>query len=159
MKFFWAILLAIAILSATGAGTYVYFGSGKAAAAEGAGHGSNHSLKGNKRKSDDSFEFVEISPLMFPVIDKNGSHQMISLVVAVEVRDQHSAEMVTRLTPRLNDAYIQNLYGYLNNYVTMNGGPIHIGELKKRLRGVTADVIGKDSFNDVLLQVVQQRPI
>jgi flagellar basal body-associated protein FliL len=142
----------IAALLGGGGVVYIYFGGSNAAHAADASHGSSGKTKGG-------MEFVEISPLVFPLINDNGAHQMISLVVSIEVNSKEAAENITRLTPRLNDAYIQSLYGFLNRHVASRGGIIEINEVKKRLNEVTSKVVGNDGFNDVLLQVVQQHPI
>ncbi len=154
------LLLMISIMSAfllsAGVITYTFFGNNTAIAAESGGHPAK---SGKHGKNDNQFQFVEITPLMFPLIDRNGTNQIITLVVSIEVKNSEGAEKVTLLTPRLNDAYIQDLYGYLSQYAKMNGGRVEISEVKKRLNRVTARVIGEEHFNDVLLQVVQQRPI
>ncbi len=41
----------------------------------------------------------------------------------------------------------------------MEGGVIQVGYIKARLNKVTAKVMGQDRVRDVLLQVVQQRPV
>ncbi len=150
------ILILAVTLGLCGAGAFYFFGGGNSAVAADNTHGSSGKTKPNAK---DQFEFVEISPLVFPLIDINGAHQIVSLVISIEVKDHEGAEMVNRLTPRLNDAYIQDLYGYLSRNARMHGGIIEVQEVKKRLHHVTSRVIGDNYINDVLLQVVQQRPI
>ncbi len=128
----------------------IYFTGSEAAFAAGGG--------GSKKDGED-FQFVEISPLVFPVVNDNGAYQMISLVVSIEVKDSHDADKIARMTPRLNDAYIQSLYGYLSKETNFENGTIKVKEVKKRLNEITEKVIGGGNFNDVLLQVVQQHPI
>ena len=69
------------------------------------------------------------------------------------------AAAVQSLTPRLNDAYIQDMYGILSDQAALKGGVIQVGMIKSRLNKISAEVLGEDIVSDVLLQVVQQRPI
>lgn len=104
-------------------------------------------------------EFVELDPLILPIVTKNGVTQVISLVVALEIEVGGSSESVKLLKPRLKDAYIQDMYGALNDRGAMHGGVVRVDVLKKRLNEITAKVLGEGTVREVLLQVVQQRPI
>ena len=67
--------------------------------------------------------------------------------------------MVEHLKPKIKDAFIQDMYGVLNRHAALKGGVIQVGVLKERLNKMSAKVLGEDKVYDVLLQVVQQRPI
>lgn len=162
-------VVALLMLGGGGAGAYFYFSqpaeasAGEAAADEIAkghdekakdakgGHGGGHGTGGT--------EFVELDPLVLPVIDNRGVTQTVSLVIALEVGTLEKVDQVKKLTPRLKDAYIQDMYGVLNNHAALKGGVVQVGAIKERLNKITADVLGEDMVDDVLLQVVQQRPI
>lgn len=103
--------------------------------------------------------YVELHPLILPIIDDNGISQTISLVVSVEVVDQAAADKVKNLQPRLHDAFIQDMYGALNRRAVMNGGVIEVSKIKERLNRVSASVVGENTIKDVLLQVVRQRGV
>lgn len=104
-------------------------------------------------------EYVELQPLVLPIIDGNGISQSISLVVAIEVKNSSDAQKVKNIAPKLQDAYIQDMYGVLNKSINFNkGGAIQVKGLKERLNLVTKNVAGDIAY-DVLLQVVQQRPL
>lgn len=103
--------------------------------------------------------FVELHPLILPIIDDNGISQTVSLVVSVEVVDQAAADKVKNLQPRLHDAFIQDMYGALNRRAVMNGGVIEVSKIKERLNRVSASVVGENTIKDVLLQVVRQRGV
>ena len=107
--------------------------------------------------SNGSF-FVKLDPLQLPIIDEDGVQQVVSMVVAIEVDGSHAAR-VKKISPRLTDAYIQNMYGILNRHSALKGGVIQVGIIKERLNRVTSEVLGADVGAQVLLQVVQQRPI
>ncbi len=106
-----------------------------------------------------NYEFVELDPLILPIIDQNGFSQTVSMIVAIEVRSTFHSQFVNSVQPKIKDAFIQEMYGYLNKETALNpGGAIKVKYLKERLNKVTLELLGPDIVNDVLLTVVQQRP-
>ena len=103
--------------------------------------------------------FIEMRPLVLPIVDRNGVSQVVSLVVSLEVSDAATKAEVEKLSPRLLDAFIQDMYGALSKQAAMEGGMVQVGYIKSRLNRVSAEVLGKDKVKDVLLQVLQQRPV
>lgn len=103
--------------------------------------------------------FVQLDPLILPIVDQNGVTQTISLVLSVEVADQAAADRVKHMQPRLKDAYIQDMYGVLSRKAAMNGGVIEVGKIKARLNAISQKVMGEGAIQDVLLQVVVQRRV
>jgi len=112
-------------------------------------------------KKEDSGEgqYVKMQPLLLPIIDEDGVQQVVSMVVAIEVMGSVNADKVKAMKPKLADAYIQNMYGILNKHAALKGGVIQVKMIKAKLNSITTDIIGHDIESDVLLQVVQQRPI
>jgi flagellar FliL protein len=101
--------------------------------------------------------FVELKPLVLPLLDQNGVSQIISIVVSLEMDTPEKAAEVELMKPRLTDAYIQGMYGVLSSKSVMEGGVLQVGYIKNRLNTITSKVMGEDKVKDVLLQVVQQR--
>lgn len=152
-------LVALFVLGGGAAGGYFYFmKSAEAAPTEGE-HGDEHAKKEKKKSHNDHYEFVELDPLILPIIDENGVSQTVSLVVAIEVADAATAAKVEGMSPRLTDAFIQDMYGVLNKQAALKGGVIQVGVLKEKLNKASHRILGDDVVQDVLLQVVQQRPI
>lgn len=149
---------ALLVLGGGGAGAYFYFmNQAEASAPEGEEH---EVAKEEAHEVDRShYEYVELDPLILPIVDNSGVSQVVSMVVALEVVDAASADKVKKLAPKIKDAYIQDLYGMLNEHAALRGGVIQVGYIKKRLNKISVDVIGEEGFSDVLLQVVQQRPL
>jgi flagellar FliL protein len=150
------ILIALLILGGGGAGAYFYFYQ-PAEASAGA-----EVAKAEKKaeKKHEETAFVEMDPLILPIIDKDGVTQTVSLVIALEVADKNAVKEVEHMAPKLKDAYIQDMYGVLNKHAALKGGVIQVGTIKKRLNQISDEVMGEeDIVHDVLLQVVQQRPI
>ncbi|MAM33960.1 MAG: flagellar basal body-associated FliL family protein [Micavibrio sp.] len=143
------------ILAMLGGGAFAYFNfNGEAVASIPDGKEAKASGHDNANLS-----FVELDPLILPIVDKSGVSQVVSMVIALEVHDAESAALVERLAPKLKDAYIQDLYGVLNYKAALQGGVIQVGEVKKRLNAISIAVLGEDVVTDVLLQVVSQRPV
>lgn len=162
MKKIMIVVVALLFLGGGGVGAYLYFTKpAEAATAEGeAGDKATKVAQKEKKDVDKSkYVFVELDPLILPIIDEGGVTQTVSLVIAIEVADDKIAANVTGQAPRLKDAYIQDMYGALNKKSALKDGVIQVNMLKERLNKVSAQVLGDDVVQDVLLQVVQQRPV
>ena len=114
--------------------------------------------KSAKEKNKD-LKFVRLEPMILPIIDNVGVSQVVTLVVALEVNGSEAEAKAQMMAPRLKDAFIQDMYGVLNRKASLEGGVIKVDQLKARLNRATTKVLGEDAVNDVLLQVVQQKPI
>lgn len=102
--------------------------------------------------------FVKLDPLLLPIIDEDGIQQVVSMVVSIEVNSDNASK-VKLYSPRLTDAYIQDMYGVLNRHAALKDGIIQVRMIKERLNKVTGEILGHDIEAEVLLQLVQQRPI
>ncbi len=167
------LVIVLLVLGGGGGGAYYYFVMMPAAAQAAAEGGEGHEEGGEQAKKEDAHgeegadghgekshaEFVELDPLILPIVDNDGVSQVVSLVVAIEVADPTSKDKVKAMSPKLKDAYIQDMYGMLNQHAAMKGGIVQVAMIKQRLNEVTNSVLGDDVAQDVLLQVVQQRPI
>lgn len=108
---------------------------------------------------DDGMRFVRLDPLTLPIIDGDGVSQMVSLVIVLEVDDLDKVSKIKKYTPKLKDAYIQNMYGILNRKATIENGVLKVSSIKNKISKVTHEVMGEGYVNAVLLETVQQRPI
>ncbi|MAH06131.1 MAG: flagellar basal body-associated FliL family protein [Pseudomonadota bacterium] len=125
---------------------------------EGAAKEAKHAKK-KKGHGDEAIEFVQLDPLILPIVDRNGLSQVVSIVVALEVDSKEDAEKVKMLQPKIKDAFISEMYGVIHNPAGLQEGNIvKVRILKERLGKIGRKVLGDDVVNDVLLQVVQQRP-
>jgi flagellar FliL protein len=108
------------------------------------------------KEGEPTVHFIELNPLIVPVITANGATQMVSLVVAVEVDSQEKADKVTKFSPRLTDAYLSELYGAFAHKAPENG-IIPISYVKERLNKTSGKILGDETVSDVLVQVLQSR--
>ncbi len=156
--------LAIVLLGGGAAGAYFYFDQPAVAAAGPVDEVAKAQHEAKTAEAAEGAaapkeEFVQLDPLILPVIGENGVTQTISLVISLEVPDSAAAAEVKRLSPRLKDAFIQDMYGALNRADSMEKGVLRVAPLKARLNRVTTKVMGETKVNDVLLQVIHQRKI
>ena len=153
-----AILIVLALVGGGGAGAYFYFMKPAEAAQPDDAQAEKQAEK-KPEKDKSTHTFVELDVLTLPIINDSGVTQTVSLVVAIEVANEESAATVTAQAPRLRDAYIQKMYGILYTNSALKGGVIQVGAIKEQLNEISHTVLGKDVVEDVLLQVVQQRPV
>ncbi len=115
-----------------------------------------HAKKGGH---GEAVEFVQLDPLILPIVDRNGLSQVVSIVVALEVPSKADADKVKMLQPKLKDAFISEMYGVIHHPAGLQeGNLVKVQILKDRLGKIGRKVLGDEVVNDVLLQVVQQRP-
>lgn len=165
MKYIAILVFAVFLMVAGGAGGYLFFqkqaiaslGNENAEAVK-AKIARDNAVKGEK-EAVANLRFVEMEPIILPIIDEHGVSQVVTLIVSLEVQDEAHQKYVERLKPRLKDAYIQDMYGVLNRKASMEAGIIKVDKLKNRLNRVSEKVLGNQKLNDVLLQVVNQRAI
>jgi len=113
---------------------------------------------GGGAKEESGIQYIEMDQITVPIVTNQGLNQQFSFTVALEVDAAQKAE-ITKLKPRLTDAYIQDLYGAFGaGYGFMQGGVIDVTKVKQRLKEVTKIVLDPVHLevHDVLLRVVQQ---
>ncbi|MGE3770919.1 MAG: hypothetical protein AB7G06_08230 [Bdellovibrionales bacterium] len=101
--------------------------------------------------------YIQIAPFVIPVIGPNGPEKMVSLIIVIEVATEEKANFIRARLPRLNDAYIQTLYGALDRGTVNRNGLIDVSILKDKLTKATAKVLGDGYVDDVLVQAVAER--
>lgn len=148
------IIVAVLLLLGGGAGGYFYF----MVPAE-ASLSEDHEEEAKKHVKRDPGAFVELDPLILPIVDYNGVSQVVSLVIALEVPPGKMEESVKAKSPKLKNEFIKDVYGTLNEHAMNKGGTLEIGVIKERLSGISKDILGDENVYDVLVQVVQQRPV
>lgn len=157
-------LLALVLLGGGGAGAYFLLikpaeaSLGPADEAAKAAHDAKLA-EAEAAAAEAATKFVQIDALILPIIGERGITQNVSLVISIEVPDDAAAEEVKRLSPRLRDAYIQDMYGALSRKSVLKDGVLQVAPIKARLERATTKVLGDGKVKGVLLQVVQQRRV
>ena len=165
MKYFMILVTALMLIGAGGAGGYFFF---EQSAVASAGKVSKDALAAKKAKEYaavkakeeiEILRFVEMDPIILPIIDGRGVTQVVTLVITLEANGDENAKLAEKMIPRLKDAYIHDMYGVLSSKASMSGGLVKTEDLKERLNKISNKVLGEDKINGVLLQVVSQRPV
>jgi flagellar protein FliL len=160
-------VIALGLVGGGGTGAYLYFQKPAEASIPDKEHtdekAEDHAAKDEGGKGEHGEAkgptYVKMEPMVVPIIDNDGVTQVVSMVITFEVKDDPAAAEVEHMKPRIKDAFIQNLYGMLNQQAIMEKGVIKVGYIKKRLTDISAKVMGDDVIKEVLLQTVQQNPI
>ena len=101
--------------------------------------------------------YVDMAPMVLPVIDGDRVQQVLQFTVTIEVPDEKAADHIRAVKPRLTDAYIQDLYGALDRRRVLDGKVLDIERLKDELKKVSVAVLGDKGFGEILIQRVSQR--
>lgn len=151
-------VVALVLLGGGGAGAYYYF---KHPAEASVGDAAEHATKAEKTDDHNKHpaSFVQLDPLILPVIGRDGLTETVSMVIVIETPTEETKKQVSYMAPKLKDAFIQDMYGALTRDVIMKEGVIQVAPLKDRLHKIGVKVLGEEAVSGVLLQVVQQRPI
>jgi flagellar FliL protein len=163
-------ILALAVLGGGGFGAYSYFmqqaqaatlagegGVDDAAKAAAAGEAEHKKVVAND--PEHPLPVVELTPMIVPVIDREGISQTVSFIVSVQAVNELAADKVKYNEPRLKNAYLQEVYGILNRYAALKGGVLAVDTIKEHLNKASEKVLGENVVNDVVLEVVQQHPV
>lgn len=100
--------------------------------------------------------FVDLAPMVLPVIDGDRIRQVLQFTVTLQVPDEKAADHVRAIRPVLTDAYIQDLYGALDRRRVLDGKIVDVARLRDELAKVSASVLGEKGFKSVLIQRVSQ---
>lgn len=103
--------------------------------------------------------YISMNPIVVPILSSNGEPQIVTLVIAIEVKDSDSEEKVLENKIRLTDAYITDMYGVLDNNRIVRNGFINVKALKARLNKITTRVLGEDVASNIMIKALQQRRV
>lgn len=103
--------------------------------------------------------YVHLAPIILPVISKDGAEQIVTLQIAVEIRDFNSADNMHTNMPRVNDALMRALYGGLGNGNLRDGQLVNVAKIKAKAIQAIGEVIGPENVRDVLIEAVAQRKL
>ena len=121
---------------------------------EGGGHGAAADTSNDPNRP----QYVKISPLILPMIGDNGVEQVVSLIIVIEVQSKDIATEVIGMSPKLNDAFLTDLYGAIDRRDRMRNGLLDVSYIKERLTKLTVGIMGPDKIKGILVQGITQRP-
>lgn len=121
-------------------------------------HGDSEKGGEGEKAKKPADRYVQLDPIIVPVLQKDGLQQVVSMVVVIEAKDADKADIVRDKKPKLADAFLSDMYGVFSRPENLDNGIVKISELKTRMMELAAKILGPDVVADVLLQVLQQRP-
>lgn len=144
MKRLLPIVLVLVVLAGAGVGYFLFFAN-------------RHPAMAEPERPPAPPVYVEFNPILLPVVGDGRVEQTVNIVFALEVADQEAANRAIALAPRLNDAFLQALYGTLHRREVMRNGVLDLSAIKRRLVEESNRVLGQGVVRDVLVQMVSQQ--
>lgn len=145
------IILGFVVILAIGAGGYFFMNNKAVAAPE---------IIQEIVKSDvETFEYVHLNPITVPILSDDGSTQIITMVVSIEVADLSAVEFIDAKKIRLTDAFLTDMYGILDQNRLLRNGFVDVERVKFRLNRIAKKIAGEENFSKILLRAVQQRKV
>jgi flagellar basal body-associated protein FliL len=97
--------------------------------------------------------FIDLDALIVPIFHGDEIVATIQISVKLEVTGTANEIKVGRIKPRLNDAYIKDLYSFIPRLLE-NQERVNVFIIKKRLQMVSDKVAGAGVISDVLVQSI-----
>ena len=101
--------------------------------------------------------FVDLDPLMLPVINGNQIAGTIQIQVKLETSGQDNAIFLKRRLTRISDAFVKDLHGFVPRLLKKKER-IDVIILKDRLKVIGTRLLCKGYIDDVLVQSVIETP-
>ncbi|MBB6250259.1 hypothetical protein [Nitrospirillum iridis] len=142
------LVLALLLLVGAGVGGYVFL-----VRKEG-----QPKVEEEKKKPAGPPQFVDIGPFVLPVMGDKQIEQNLLLQVQLQVASDEVKETVKAQRYRLQNAYIEALYGKLGKQQIKSGQVIDVVQVRRWLIEATNKVMGDGVVDDVLIQAANQHP-
>ncbi|NQW00530.1 MAG: hypothetical protein HQ483_12575 [Rhodospirillales bacterium] len=101
--------------------------------------------------------FIDMEPILIPIFKDNAPAAKIQIQIKLETKSTKNAIRIQRMMPRISDAYIQDLHGFMPRLLKERER-IDVFILKQRLKLITERKFGKGLIEDVLVQSVVDTP-
>ncbi len=114
-----------------------------------------------KKVVEDDFElksiFIDMEPILIPIFKGNEPAAKIQIQIKLETKSRETAIKIQRMMPRISDAFIQDLHGFMPRLLKERER-IDVFVLKQRLKLIADRKFGKGLVQDVLVQSVVDTP-
>lgn len=98
---------------------------------------------------------VPIDPMTIPVIRQGTVRKYVLLKLTLQLTDQDSKERAMVAMPRIKDETFRNMHAYFAGVPV--DAPVSLAAIKRRIRTVAEQSLGKDSIVDVLVEGVYEK--
>ena len=101
--------------------------------------------------------FVTMDVLVIPIFQGDKVAATVQIQLKLEVADVGSASKIVRLLPRLGDAFLRDLYGFIPRHLRKEER-LDVALIKDRLQLVGDKVAGPGVIKNVLVQALLENP-
>ncbi|MDD3028682.1 MAG: hypothetical protein PHS57_00155 [Alphaproteobacteria bacterium] len=103
--------------------------------------------------------YVNLSPLVVPIVREDGVEQIVSLLLTVHVKSTEASMLLQKNLPRITDALYSRLYGSLEatSGFEYRSKKLNIETIKSKAVDAVSSVIGRENVVDVLIRGLTQR--
>ncbi|MHC8509507.1 MAG: flagellar basal body-associated FliL family protein [Rhodospirillales bacterium] len=103
-------------------------------------------------------QYLDMEPLLIPLVQKGGVAAIVQITLKLETRGDENAAEISRLMPRLKDAFFNDMYSFLPRLLK-DRERLDPYILKKRFAMVADKVIKPaGTVTDVLIQSLTDQP-
>jgi len=103
--------------------------------------------------SDEPPRFIEMGLLLIPIFSGDRVATTIQIQIKLETMGTENESKVNKMMPRINDAFLRDLYAFIPRLVRKEG-KIRAIVIKKRLEMIAGKVAGPDLISNVLVQSI-----
>ena len=101
--------------------------------------------------------FVAMDVLVIPIFQGDKVAATVQVQLKLEAADVESASKLVRLLPRLGDAFLRDLYGFIPRHLRKEER-LDVALIKDRLQLVGDKVVGPGVIKSVLVQALLENP-
>jgi flagellar FliL protein len=101
--------------------------------------------------------FIDMDPIMVPLLQGNGVAATIQIQIKLETEGQENAIFLKRRMPKISDAFVRDLHAFMPRLLK-DKERIDVLILKQRLQVIGDRLFGKGYIKDVLVQSVIDTP-
>ena len=105
----------------------------------------------------DTLRFVTMDVLVIPIFQGEKVAATVQIQLKLEAASVENQNEIARLLPRLNDAFLSDLYGFIPRHLRKEKR-LDIAMIKDRLQMVGDKVAGPGVIRSVLVQAVLESP-
>ena len=106
---------------------------------------------------DEPLHFVTMDVLVIPIFQGEKVAATVQIQLKLEATNLENASEIARLLPRLNDAFLRDLYGFIPRHLRKEER-LDVVLIKDRLQMVGDKVAGPGVIKSVLVQAVLENP-
>lgn len=106
-----------------------------------------------RASNDEPARFIDVEPLNIPVFHEDRVATTIQIQLKLEVIGTKNEALVKQMLPRLNDAFVRDMHGFIPRLLKKEER-LNIFIIKKRIQIITERLVGPGLISNVLVQSV-----